>query len=105
MTTLAPTAQELIAAMHQAVTDTPSLKSRFNACVEFHLEDVQERVDISKMARTSDASPDLIVTTSLDVFHQLLNKKLTPQQAFMQGKLKIKGKVGSSGDVKIEYEL
>jgi putative sterol carrier protein len=37
---------------------------------------------------------DLIVIASLEVFHKLLNKKLTPQQAFMQGKLKIKGKMG-----------
>ncbi|KAG7365524.1 sterol-binding domain containing protein [Nitzschia inconspicua] len=87
-----PTAGELIAALNQAVQDTPSLKSRFNASVEFQFDDVKERVNISKKPN-EPASPDLIVTTSLEVFHQLLNKKLTPQQAFMQGKLKIKGKM------------
>ena len=87
-----PSPQELVAAMHQAVQDTPSLKSKFNATVEFRFDDVKERVDISKKG-SSSGDPDLIVTTSLSIFHQLLNKKLTPQQAFMQGKLKIKGKV------------
>ncbi|KAL3905842.1 MAG: hypothetical protein SGILL_009514, partial [Bacillariaceae sp.] len=85
-----PSSQELVAAIRQAVQDTPSLKSKFNATVEFRFDDVAELVDISKKG---SSDPDLVVTTSLPVFHQLLNKKLTPQQAFMQGKLKIKGKV------------
>jgi putative sterol carrier protein len=88
-----PSAQELVAAMRQAVLDTPSLKSKFNATVEFRLDDVKERVDIAKKGVSDASDPDLVVTASLPVFHQLLNKKLTPQQAFMQGKLKIKGKV------------
>jgi putative sterol carrier protein len=37
---------------------------------------------------------DLTVKTSLATLQQLLQKKLTPQQAFMKGKLKIKGKMG-----------
>jgi putative sterol carrier protein len=39
------------------------------------------------------SKPDLVVHISLDVFHQMINKKMTPQQAFMKGKLKIKGKM------------
>lgn len=93
-TMMEPSAKELVAAMHRAVQETPSLKSRFNASVEFRFDDVKERIDITKKSSSKETDPpDLIVTTSLPVFHQLLNKKLTPQQAFMQGKLKIKGKV------------
>lgn len=87
-----PSAEDLVAAIHQAVEETSSLKSRFNANVEFRVDDIQERIDISNPQSSKD-TPDLIVTTSLAVFHQLLNKKLSPQQAFMQGKLKIEGKV------------
>lgn len=55
-------------------------------------------VDISTTAATKGdhtaATPDLTVTTDLAVFHSLLNKKTTPQRAFMTGKLKVKGKMG-----------
>jgi putative sterol carrier protein len=88
-----PSAQEIFAAMQQAVQDTPSLKSKFNASVEFVLQEGgSARFDVT--SKTPKDKPDLIVNTSLAVFHQLLNKKLTPQQAFMQGKLKVKGKMG-----------
>jgi putative sterol carrier protein len=87
-----PSSQELVAAMQEAVAATPSLKSKFNASVEFQLTGSESfRLDISKSKKDK---ADLIVIASLEVFHKLLNKKLTPQQAFMQGKLKIKGKMG-----------
>ena len=87
-----PSAEELIAAMQEAVKANPSLKSKFNACVEFQLTGSDSfKLDASKSPKEK---PDLIVIASLDVFHKLLNKKLNPQQAFMQGKLKIKGKMG-----------
>mmetsp|Transcript_9758 Transcript_9758/g.14035 ORF Transcript_9758/g.14035 Transcript_9758/m.14035 type:complete len:117 (+) Transcript_9758:83-433(+) len=37
---------------------------------------------------------DLTVNTSLETLQKLLEKKLTPQQAFMKGLLKIKGNMG-----------
>lgn len=87
-----PSAQELVVSMQEAVKANPSLKSKFNACVEFQLTGSDSfRLDVSKSPKDK---PDLIVIASLDIFHKLLNKKLTPQQAFMQGKLKIKGKMG-----------
>lgn len=87
---------EVIDAMQAAVAATPSLKSKFNACVEFHLEDGHSNkesitLDISKKSKDK---PDLVVTTSLETLHKIFNKKLTPQQAFMKGKLKIKGNMG-----------
>ena len=96
--TMEPSADEIVTAMHRAVKDTPSLKSRFNAVVEFCLSDgsnvTKGKIDISKKNKGADAAADLIASCDLNVFHQLLNKKMTPQQAFMKGKLKIKGNMG-----------
>ena len=93
-----PTAQEIVDAMRSAVADTPSLKSRFNAVVEFSLSDgsnvTNGKIDISKNKKGADSAADLVASCDLDVFHKLLNKKMTPQQAFMQGKLTIKGNMG-----------
>jgi putative sterol carrier protein len=105
---------EIFAAMKAAVEATPSLKSKFNASVEFHLEEDEDvgttngvggggsssttartsksiTLDITK---TTKSQPDLVVRTSREILVQILNKKLTPQQAFLQGKLKIQGNMG-----------
>jgi putative sterol carrier protein len=96
-----PSTEELISAMHVAAEETPALKSKFNAVIEFRITDEAgdggEKnvvVDLTKNSSNGKSKPDLIVSTRLQVFHLLLNKKLTPQQAFMQQKLKIKGKMG-----------
>lgn len=89
-----PTANEIFAAMQQAVASTPSLKSKFNASVEFQLKEDNKSLRLDVTSKEPKNKPDLVVITSLKVFHQLLNKKLTPQQAFMGGKLKVKGKMG-----------
>jgi putative sterol carrier protein len=70
----------LFAAMQEAVSATPSLKSKFNACVEFHLEGKSLTLDVAKSKKTK---PDLVVTMSLPTLHKILNKKLTPQQALL----------------------
>jgi putative sterol carrier protein len=88
-----PSAEEIFAALQQAVQANPSLKSKFNASVEFGIKEQNKTFRLDVTSNPKD-KPDLIVTTSLKVFHQLLNKKLTAQQAFMQGKLKIKGNMG-----------
>jgi putative sterol carrier protein len=93
-----PSATEIVDAMHGAIKDTPSLKSRFNAVVEFSLSEgsnvTKGKIDISKKNKGVDGPADLLASCDLTVFHKLLNKKMTPQQAFMQGKLKIKGNMG-----------
>ncbi|OEU13708.1 hypothetical protein FRACYDRAFT_242051 [Fragilariopsis cylindrus CCMP1102] len=78
-----PDAESIVAAMKTAVKVTPSLKSRFNAVVEFRISEdggnvVKERIDISKKKKNDDDAADLIVT-------------INAPTSFMQGKLKIKG--------------
>ena len=72
-----------------------AMRKKFKACVVFDLG--QDGVwclntkegTLTKGSENENA--DLTVTTTLAVFQDLLRKKLTPQQAFMKGKLKIKG--------------
>ena len=90
-------------AMTEAVEMDASLRKRFNAQVLFRIEHhgdtfLDARKDTSKAAKSK---PDLIVQTSPQVLQELLDKKLTPQQAFMKGKLKIKGKMGLAMKLKL----
>ena len=90
-----PTADELFAAMTSAVAKDPSLKSRFNASVVFALDkdDASNSFRLDATKGEPKLKPELTVLSTLAVFHDLLGKKMTPQQAFMKGKLKIKGKM------------
>lgn len=38
-------------------------------------------------------SPDITITSSIEVFEKLLDKKINPQVAIMTGKIKIKGDI------------
>ena len=94
-----PSLQEIFDAMTQAVEMDGSLKKRFNALVQFNVDgevvslDARSTTDGDSTTTTSSTSPDLVVKTSLPVLLDLINKKIKPQQAFMKGKLKIKGKM------------
>ena len=91
-----PSLQDIFQAMTQAVEMDGSLKKRFNALVRFTIDGETLTLDArSKGANSSQGgdTPDLLVKTSLPVLLDLINKKIKPQQAFMKGKLKIKGKM------------
>lgn len=91
-TTMSST-KDIFAAMQKAVESNKAIKSKFNASVVFQIDaEAPFRLDACK--GTPKEKPDLTVISSMQVMDQLLAKKLTPQQAFMQGKLKIKGNMG-----------
>lgn len=90
-----PSAEEITQAMKEAVASNDRLKKRFNATVSFEVDGAEPYfLDCSKNGSTNGDKPDLIVKTSLQTLQDLLAKKMTPQQAFMKGKLKIRGKMG-----------
>lgn len=55
--------------------------------------DGQKCTLVAKKNGSSADKSDIKVKTSMVVLEELLEKKMTPQQAFMKGKLKIKGKM------------
>ncbi|CAB9509030.1 whole genome shotgun sequence [Seminavis robusta] len=89
-----PTAEEIAKAMTEAVELNDRLKARFNATVAFSVDGSDPFILKCTKSGKSSEKPDLQVKTSLDVLQALLAKKITPQQAFMKGKLKIKGNMG-----------
>lgn len=85
---------EIFEAMRQAVETDETIQKKFKgASVVFIVDDdTVYCLDTKKKTLTKrDGESDLRVTTSLSVLQDLLQKKLTPQQAFMKGNLKIKG--------------
>jgi putative sterol carrier protein len=90
----APSAEDIMNAMTDAVTMNDALKSRFNATVSFSVDGAEPHVVNCTKSGVAAEKPQLQVKTSLEALQDLLAKKLTPQQAFMKGKIKIKGKMG-----------
>ena len=88
---------DICTSMTNAVETDPSIKKRFNAVVSFHVDGEEFILDArSQNAEknvTTTSKPDLVVKTSVQTLRDLLAKKITSQQAFMKGKLKIKGKM------------
>lgn len=86
---------DIEAAMMEAVKLDPKMKTKFNAVVSFSIDGGDPFVlNLKKDGQDSGSGkPDLQVITSLKTIQDLLAKKMTPQQAFMKGKLKIKGKM------------
>lgn len=85
--------------MKEAV-DSPSgktLKRKFKGSVVFKISDTNEsffldlKSDVPVVSKGEGEKPDLIVTVQSSNMSKLITGELKPQQAFMKGKLKIKG--------------
>jgi len=90
-----PTSQEIRAAMEEALLSKKhggKIRRKFNAVVVFNVDGESFELNATA-AKAADAKPALTVSTSLQVLQDLLDKKLTPQQAFMKGEIKVKGKM------------
>jgi putative sterol carrier protein len=77
----------------------PLWQSKLNAVVIMCIEGQDWLCDgkkgiVEKLDGALPSDVELTVTTSLSTFQDLIDKRLTAQQAFMKRKLKIKGNMG-----------
>mmetsp|Transcript_49096 Transcript_49096/g.59482 ORF Transcript_49096/g.59482 Transcript_49096/m.59482 type:complete len:120 (+) Transcript_49096:125-484(+) len=94
-------AAEVFAAMGEAVKGDggKKLQKKFKGTVVFTIDGEKYSLDLKSsdctVAKGDDGmpKPDLYVTISEKDFMKLIDGSLNPQQAFMKGKLKIKGKM------------
>mmetsp|Transcript_35250 Transcript_35250/g.51791 ORF Transcript_35250/g.51791 Transcript_35250/m.51791 type:complete len:125 (-) Transcript_35250:56-430(-) len=94
---------EIFAAMGEAVEGSrgKTLQKKFKGSVVFIMKETGEKWSLDlksdstsvKKGDSDMSKPDLTVTVSEEDMIQMVNNKLNPQQAFMKGKLKIKGKM------------
>jgi hypothetical protein len=101
-------AEEIFSALTQALQDDDDrklLQHRFRGISIFMLEGgdiwsfdatkgTLDNVNADDPLLSSSSNNLIQVTTKLQVLQDLLSQKLSPQQAFLQGKLKIKGNMG-----------
>ncbi len=80
--------QQITDAMTLAVEQDGTIRTKFPTNVQFNVDGETYILQI-----ISDGPVDLHVKTSIETLRDLLEKKISPQQAFMKGKLKIKGKM------------
>ena len=93
---------EIATAMTEAVKLNPKMKTKFNAVVSFSIDGGDPVVlNLKKDGQPAGKTPDLQVSTSLQTLQDLLAKKMTAEQAFMKGKLKIKGKMALAMKLKM----
>lgn len=80
--------------MSEAVASNEKLRKRFDAVIRFEIGDSPPfLLDSRAITRESKHDPDLVIRGDAETFQDLLSKKTTPQKAFMQGKIKVKGKM------------
>jgi putative sterol carrier protein len=94
MTDPAPSLEHIFAAMAEAVEIDSTIKKKFNGTALFDVEGTKFTLHAKRDENNNKSDPDLQVKTSASTLLDLLAKRITPQQAFMKGKLKIKGKMG-----------
>jgi putative sterol carrier protein len=94
MTDPAPSLEHIFAAMAEVVEIDSAIKKKFNGTALFDVEGTTFTLHAKRGDSNNKSDPDLQVKTSASTLLDLLAKKITPQQAFMKGKLKIKGKMG-----------
>jgi len=96
-------ASEVFAAMGEAVQGASgkAVQRKFKGKVIFKISDTNEVYSLdlvgpSPSVQKGDESmpkPDLVVTVTAENMAKLITGQLKPQQAFMKGKIKVKGKM------------
>lgn len=68
----------------------------FDGVVRFEIEDEGSIIIDESGVRAADEPADVTMTASADTFQQILEGDLNPTAAFMSGRLKVEGDMGTA---------
>jgi putative sterol carrier protein len=89
----APSLEEITTAMTEAVELDGTIKKKFNATVLFNVGGKRYTLHAATRPPADSEPVDLSVSLSLSTLQDLLQEKISAQKAFMQGLLKLEGKM------------
>ena len=87
--------------MMDALEKDAMVRRKFNAIVVFQLDQEEWYLDARKKGSSEKEKADLTVILPSAVLQDLIQQRVTPQQAFLKKKLKVKGKMALALKLKV----